>query len=156
MNTDIILENKHFCLTIGSDCCAKSLVHKASGQECLDTSEDIPLFSVTQPRPYNNEIKLAYPNKRTTFQANRLRREGNRLIVGFELIHYEAVVEIKETPDYISFRLEDFIIPPNAYPAYMKLSGAPVESFRLLQLPIKSRAVSRCGRWMSAAESPLP
>ena len=84
MYPDIILENKHFRLTIGGDCCAKSLVHKASGQECLDTSEDIPLFSVTQPRPYNNEIKLAYPNKRTTFQANRVRMEGDRLIVGFE------------------------------------------------------------------------
>lgn len=147
MCSDIILENQHFKLIVGTDCYPKSLLHKASGQECLDISVNIPLFSVTQPRPYNNEIKLAYPNKRTTFQANRLRREGNRLIVGFELIHYEAVVEIKETPDYISFRLEDFIIPPNAYPAYMKLSGAPVESFRLLQLPIKSRA--NFGQWLN-------
>ena len=116
MHSDIILENKHFRLIVGSDCRAKSLLHKASGQECLDTSVSIPLFSVTQPRAYNNEIKLAYPSKRTTFQANRIRREENQLIVGFELIHYEAVVEVKETADYISFRLADFILLPHAFP----------------------------------------
>ena len=37
MYSDIILENKHFRLIVGSDCRAKSLLHKASGQECLDT-----------------------------------------------------------------------------------------------------------------------
>lgn len=147
MHSDIILENKHFRLIVGSDCRAKSLLHKASGQECLDTSVSIPLFSVTQPRAYNNEIKLAYPSKRTTFQANRIRREENQLIVGFELIHYEAVVEVKETADYISFRLADFILPPHAFPPYMHMSGSPVESFRLLQLPMKNR--TNFGQWLN-------
>ena len=138
MNTDIILENKHFCLTIGGDCCAKSLVYKTSGQECLDTREDVALFSVTQPRPYNNEIKLAYPNKRTTFQANRVRKEGDRLIVGFEITPYEAVVEVKQTPSYIAFRLADFIVHPGDY-GHLRITPPPVESFRLLQLPVKYR-----------------
>lgn len=82
---DIILENSQFRLVVGSDCITKSLIHKATGQECLDTGETLALFSVTQPRPLNNEIKLAYPNKRTAFQANHIRQEDNRLIVGFEI-----------------------------------------------------------------------
>ena len=115
MNPDIVIENKHFRLILGADCCPKSLLHKTSGQECLDISEDIPLFSVTQPRPFNNEVKVAYPNKRTTFQADRVRREGNRLIVGFEIIPYEAVVEVKETDAYVSFKLAEFIVKPADY-----------------------------------------
>ena len=97
MYPDIILENKHFRLVLGGNCCPKSLMHKASGQECLISGEEMPLFSVTQPRPYNNEIKLAYPNQRTTFQANRVHQEGDRLIVGFEIIHYEAEIAVTVT-----------------------------------------------------------
>lgn len=149
MYSDIILENKHFRLTVGSDCVAKSLLHKATGQECLETGDDIPLFSVTQPRPYNNEIKLAYPNKRTTFQANRVRKEGDRLIVGFEIIHYEAEIALTVTDDYISFRLVGFIIHPGDFPSYMTTDTAPVESFRLLQLPVKNR--TNFGQWLNVS-----
>lgn len=147
MCDDIILENRHFRLTIGADCVAKSLLHKASGQECLALGEEMALFSATEPRPFKNTIKLAYPNKRTSFQANRVRREGNRLIVGFELIRYEAVVEVKETPDYISFRFVEFLIPEGAYPRYTGTHIAPIESFRLLQLPIKKR--KNFGHWLN-------
>ncbi|MBQ3530124.1 MAG: hypothetical protein IJA47_06525 [Oscillospiraceae bacterium] len=144
---DIILENKHYRLVIGSDCVAKSLIHKPSGRECLATEKKMALFSVTQPRPYNNEIKLAYPNKRTTFQANRVRREGNRLIVGFELIHYEAEIEITEAQNYISFRLAGFIVPPGKFPSCMPT--VPVESFRILQLPVKNAA--NFGQWLNVS-----
>ena len=65
----IIIENKELCLTLGEDCIAKSLVCKKTGEECLMQGENLPLFSLTEDRPYNNEIKLAHPNKRTTFQA---------------------------------------------------------------------------------------
>ena len=40
----------------------KSLIHKASGEECLDQTERMSMFSLTEPRPYNNEIKLADAN----------------------------------------------------------------------------------------------
>ena len=149
MQPDIILENKHFRLTIGSNCIAKSLLHKATGQECLDDYEDTALFSVTQPRPYNNEIKLAYPNKRTTFQANRVRQEGDRLIVGFALIHYEAEIAVTVTDDYISFRLARFIIHPEDFSIHINTPNAPVESFRLLQLPVKNRA--NFGQWLNVS-----
>ena len=63
---------------------AQSLRIKATGEELLDNGERLPLFSATQDRPFDNELKLAFPNKRTTYQANRVRRLGDTLVVGFE------------------------------------------------------------------------
>lgn len=134
----LILENRHFALKLDENCVAKSLIHKATGTECLDTQNLMPMFSVTEPRPYNNEIKLAHPNKKMTFCANRVRREGNRLIVGFELIGFEAVVEVKEADDYIGFSLVDFIVHPEDFEG-LSMSPPPVCEFRTLQLPVKSR-----------------
>ena len=144
----IILENPQFRLVIGSDCIAKSLVHKKTGQECLDPEEKVALFSVTQPRPFNNEVKLAYPNKRTTFQANRVRQEGDKLIIGFEIISYEAVVEVRITPAYMAFRLVDFLIKPQDF-GHLRITPPPVESFRLLQLPVKYR--KNFGQWLNVS-----
>ena len=84
---NIIIENKHFALTLREDCVATSLIHKESGQECLDTENVLPLFTLTEERPFDNNIKLAHPNKRMTFGANRVKLEGNRLICGFEMIN---------------------------------------------------------------------
>ena len=55
--SDIIIENARFRLTLGSDCIAKSLVHKETCEECLLSGAQMPLFSVTQERPFNNESK---------------------------------------------------------------------------------------------------
>jgi hypothetical protein len=89
---DIIIENKLLRLVVGGDCVTKSLTYKFTGEECLAVDEEISLFSVTQERPFNNEVKLAHPNKRTVFQANRLRRDGSRLIVGFEITPFEPLL----------------------------------------------------------------
>lgn len=89
---NIVIENKMLRLTVSDDGIAKSLICLATGEECLKADEEISLFSVTQDRPFNNEVKLAHPNKRTTYQANAIRREGNCLIVGFEIAPYEAVM----------------------------------------------------------------
>lgn len=145
---DIIIENRRFRLVVGEDCIAKSLIHKASGQECLDQNEPMALFSVTQPRPFNNEIKLAHPNKRTTFQANHLVQEDNKLIVGFETIPYHAEITLTVTDEYIAFCLSDFIIRPTDY-SYLKFSPPPAESFRLLHLPIKHRKFF--GEWLNVS-----
>ena len=146
--TNIILENKHFCLTLGEDGIAKSLIHKTSGQECLDQTELMSMFSLSEPRPYNNEIKLAYPNKRTTYQANYIRREGNKLIVRFEVIPIEATIEIKETDNYISFRLAEFGVTQKEHVG-LSMDYPPVEAFRLLQLPVKNR--KHFGQWLNVS-----
>lgn len=143
---NIILENRHFRLTLGEDGIARSLLHKASGQECLDQTELMSLFSVTEPRPYNNEIKLAYPNKRTTYQANRVRREGNLLTVQFEITPTVAIIEVKETDAYISFRLVRFTTEQQDH-ITLCMEYPCVASMRLLQLPVKDR--KHFGQWLN-------
>ena len=142
----IILENEFCRLKVGGDCIVKSLVLKKTGEECLLPDEEIALFSVTQERPFNNEVKLAHPNRRTTFQANRLRREGDRLIVGFEITPFEAVISIREAPHYIAFTLEDFIVHPTDY-GHLCMTPPPVAELRLVQLPVKHRA--NFGEWLN-------
>lgn len=144
----IVIENEHFSLKINEFCQAVSLTHKATGEECISQRNETALFSVTEDRPYNNEIKLAHPNKRTVFQANRVRREGDKLIVGFELITFEAVVEVKTADDYIAFTLEDFIVKPEDFKG-LAMTPPPVAEFRLIQLPIIER--EKFGEWLNVS-----
>lgn len=152
-SADIVFENSRFVLTVGDDAVAKSLRLKSTGEELLDLRDPTPLFSVTQPRPFNNEIKLAYPNVRTTYPANRIRRDGNRLTVGFEIAPYEAAVDVKITDDYIAFTLADFIITEKSYPLCptttvpLDFTAPPVDEFRIVQLPIRNRA--NFGEWLN-------
>jgi len=132
-------------LVIGEGCVAESLKLLATGEELL-ADEKMPLFSVTQERPYNNEIKLIYMNKRTTYPANRVRREGDSLIVGFELAPYEAIVDVTVKDKYIAFTLRDFLVKPEDYD-YLKMDTPPACEFRLLQLPVKNR--ENYGKWLN-------
>ncbi len=143
---DILLENDLFRLTVGEDCIARSLVIKENGEECLQADEGIALFSVTQDRPYNNEVKLSHPNKRTTWQAKSLRREGDRLYVSFETVPVKAVIRVREAPEYILFRLEGFEVLPEDYNG-LCMNLPPVAELRLCQLPVKHRA--RFGEWLN-------
>lgn len=145
---DVIFENERCRLVVDRACIARSLIDKSTGEECLEPGEEMPLFSVTQERPFNNEIKLIYMNKRITCQANRIRREGGRLIVGFELAPYEAVVRVCETPAYFAFFLDDFIVHSTDYPGILT-SLPPASEFRLLQLPVRSR--KNFGDWLNVS-----
>ena len=150
---DVIIENARFRLTIGADAITKSLVAKSTGEELLDLRDPTPFFSVTQERPFNNEIKLVHPHTRTTYPANRLRRDGDRLVIGFEIAPYEAVVTVKTTDDYAMFELTDFIVTEKSYPLCptttkpLDFTAPPVEEFRLVQLPVKNRA--NVGEWLN-------
>lgn len=148
MPADIILENSRFRLVIGENCTAKSLFCKTTGEECLAEHAALPLFSVTQLRPFNNEIKLAYPCKRTTYPANRIRMENDRLIIGFDIAPYEAVICVQNHPRYLSFSLERFIVQPHHYD-YLKLDTPPAVEFCLLQLPIRDRTYF--GDWLNVS-----
>ena len=147
---DVVFENRRMTLHIGEDACAKSLVLKANGEECLSVGERLPLFTSTQNRPFNNEIKLTHSNKRTTYRANRLRRDGDRLIVGFELAPYEAVIKVDCRDDYMVFTLEDFISDTIQERQYRRLvmDVPPVVGFRVMQLPVAERR--NFGDWVNA------
>ena len=106
ITSDIIIENELVKLVISPEGFARSLVYKPSKTECLIRNKTIPFSTITEERPYQNEVKLAYPTKRTTFKSNSVRKEGDKLVIGYELIPWEATVSLKITPDYIGFTLE--------------------------------------------------
>lgn len=144
-NSDIVIENEQVKIVIGNDGTAKSLIFKPSNEECLIKGKKVSISSITQARPWNNEIKLAYPNKEMTFHANSVRREGDKLIVGYELIPYEAVISVRSTPNYITFCLEDFIVEEDDY--HILISEPPVSEMWFLQLPVRSR--THFGDWLN-------
>lgn len=144
----IILENESFCLVLNENAQAESLVCKSTGEECLASEKRMPLFSVTQDRLYNNELKLSYPTRETTFPANRVRREGDKLIVGFQLVSYEAVISLRIEKYYIAFTLEDFLVPPDGF-GELLMNTPPVAALRLLQLPVKK--LGSFGSWLNVA-----
>ena len=146
---DVAVETDSFRLVIGADAVAKSLVVKATGEECLDTRDHIPLFAVTQDRPFNNERKLIHPNKKTVYPACKLRREGDSLVVGFSHELYEARVALRIAEGYIAFTLEDFPIDRKKSYDYLVMDIPPVASFRVLQLPVKNRKYF--GDWLNAS-----
>ena len=45
-NKDIVIENEQLRLVVGSDCLVKSLICKATGEECAEAGEEIALVSV--------------------------------------------------------------------------------------------------------------
>ena len=74
--SDIIFKNRACTLTISPEGIARSLIINETGEECLETGVNISMFSVTQLRPFNNEVKLSHPNKKTTWQASGVSRMG--------------------------------------------------------------------------------
>ncbi len=147
MNENIVFENELCRLTVGADCLVKSLIIKKNGTECVRGDEEISLFSVTQERPFNNEVKLMHPNKRTTYQANSLVREGDRLIVGFETAPYKVAVRVKEAPSYIAFTLEELLATHEEHYAGLTMDVPPTAEFRLAQLPVINR--EHFGEWLN-------
>ena len=148
---DVVIDTTAFRLTIGSDAAAKSLVVKATGEECLDAKESTPLFEALQERPFNNETKLAHPNKRTVYKANRLRREGDKLIAGFAVAPYEVVVKVSEADGYAVFEFEKFITNTTDERQYycLTMDVPPVVRFRVVQLPVKNR--KNFGEWLNVS-----
>ena len=142
----VIFENSTVRLVLGDDARPVSLLHKPSGEEMLAEGSEVSMFSVTQERPYNNEIKLVYMNQRTVYPANSVKREGNMLTVGFELAPYRALVEVKETEDYFTFTLRGFDVGPEDYHG-LSMQTPPAVEFRLIQLPIRER--ENYGRWLN-------
>jgi hypothetical protein len=147
VNDSIVFETETFKLTVGRDAVARSLLIKATNEEMLVKGAGVPLFSVTQDRPFNNEIKLEHPNTRTTYKADSLSWDGERLTVGFDTAPYEAVVRVDKGAGYLRFTLVDFICEPTDYD-YLALDVPPVAEFRILQLPVKER--ENFGEWLNA------
>lgn len=135
--SQIVIENPNFRLVINEDGTAESLIHKETAQECLARNARTPVLTVTQDRPYLNELQLSYPAKKTVFGAKSVRREGDRLFVRFDRVDHLVVVRLKITIFYIGFSVE-------------KIDGTtPLDEITFLQLPVRARA--NFGEWLNVA-----
>lgn len=141
----LALENDEMRLVINPRGWAESLVHKPTGQECLVPGAQEPMFAVTQYRPYDNELQLSYPARITSFPAEKVRREGDNLIVTFALVGYEGTISTKLTDAYIAFRLEKL-----EYKGYTQLRPkwkTPIDETLFVQLPVRNR--KNMGEWLN-------
>ena len=149
----IVIENRHFYLRINERAIAESLILKSSGRELIDANRNEPIFSLTEKRPFNNEIKLMYPNKRTTFGARSLSLSEGRLVVYFDLVTFGATVEVDITDEYVVLRLGEFILSDRDFcvgpttDRKLNMDAPPVDEFRLLALPV--RRMSNFGEWLN-------
>lgn len=141
---DVVVENPHMKLIIGDDAVVRSLIHKASGEECIVADAQMPFCAITQYRPYDNENFLMFPAKPRVFPANKIERVGNTLKVEFHDTYDIAFIKINETDDYISFdfvgrdyRIEDFGVKRKT----------EIDEFAIVQLPIKPR--KHFGEWLN-------
>ncbi len=141
---DVILENDQMRLVITSDGNAKSLFYKPTKTECLIQGVKVPISTITEPRPYQNEVKLAYPNKRTTFKSNAVRQAGNKLVIGYELIPWEATVSVKITQDYFAFTLEGFTLTEDYG---ISMTEPPISEMWFLRLPVRN--LGHWGDWLN-------
>ncbi len=131
-------------LVISGDGYAKSLVCKAAGTECLVQGKNVAVSTIIEPRPYQNEVKLAYPNKKTTFKSNSVRKEGDKLIIGYELIPWEATVAVKIAPDYLAFTIESFNLTEDYGIA---MTEPPISEMWFLRLPVRN--LGHWGDWLN-------
>jgi hypothetical protein len=143
--TAIFLENAEMRLLIGSNATARSLIHKSTGQECLGINTGETMFALTQYRPYDNELQLAYPAKITQFPADHVRRQGDQLLVNFALVGYEALIGIKITNAYIAFHLEKLTF--NGYTPMRPKRPHPIDETMFVQLPVRRR--KNFGDWLN-------
>ena len=132
-------------LVLSSTGAAQSLIHKASAQECLAAGLNLPMFTVAQYRPYDNELQQSFPAKPKTFGAESISRDGDRLVVSFALVGYEAIIRLKITDAYIGFTLEKL-----EYKGYTNLRSkriTPIDESVFLQLPVRNR--KNFGEWLN-------
>lgn len=142
---DVVLENAETKLVFGANGTAKSLLHKPTGQECLVPGTELRAFAVTQYRPYDNELQLAYPAKSKAFAAASVKRDGDLLLVAFELVDYLATIRLRITDAYIAFYLEKL-----EYTGSNRLRPkrkTPIDETVFLQLPVRRR--TNFGEWLN-------
>lgn len=141
---DIVLENGGMKLTIGDDGTVRSLVHKVTGEECIQAGVDAPVCVITQYRPYDNENFLMFPAKPRSFPANKARMSGDTLLVEFTDTYDIAKIKVDITPYYMAFRLVDRDYRIEDYGVKRKTE---LDEFTLMQLPLKPR--ERFGEWLN-------
>lgn len=142
--TSIILQCDSFIFVIGKDGKAKSLKLNHGSELLADC--DTALFTLTQERFFNNELKLMHPSKEMTVQSSGVRLKNDCLIASFHPIPYETVIKVEDKKSYLLFTLADFIVPETAYTG-LSIAKPPAVKLRFLQL--KMREMKYFGEWLN-------
>ena len=141
---EVVVENESLRLVLADAGYATSLVCKETGEECLAKGMKMPFCTLTQYRPYDNENFLIHPAKPTTYPANRITREGDRLVVEFAGTADVAYITIRSTPDYVGFVLERLDFKIEDFGIKRKTE---TDEFALVRLPIARR--THFGEWLN-------
>ncbi len=141
---NIVIENSQMRLVISARGEAVSLVQKSTGQECLQQNVHVPAFTLTQYRPYDNELQLSHPAKSKTFAADSVWWENGDLVVSFVPERNVATIQVKTTDSYISFKLKKF---DYNFDDFREKRKTEIDEFTLLQLPVKNR--ENFGEWLN-------
>jgi hypothetical protein len=141
---DVVLENGEMKLVIGHNGMAVSLVHKPTGQECLQQNGKIPAFEITLNLPYNNEMQLKSVAKTAVVPADSVYWQGEDLQVCFRKLHIVATVKVKITEHYFAFSFDHYEF---RFPPFGDQRKHPVDGFTILQLPVKER--KNFGEWLN-------
>lgn len=137
--SDVVIENDQLKLVIGADAIVKSLLHKPTGEECLVAGKNIPISTMIQDRAYQNEVKLAYTSEERSFSANSIKKEGDKLFIGYELIPDRVTIKVNIKPQYIEFTINDLIADQEGYGGVLIVTP-PIWRLWFLQLPVKERS----------------
>lgn len=146
VDDSIIIENAEMRLIISKKGKAQSLIHKATGEECLVQNTDVPLCAITQYRPYDNENFLMFPAKPRTFPSNKIERNGNELRIEFQDTYDIAIVELNITDHYIGFSLKEIDYRIEDFGVKRKTE---IDEISLLQLPVRKR--DNFGEWLNVS-----
>ena len=137
-HADVVVENASFRLSLGEDGCARSLVVKSTGEECLEPGARIPFARIRQDRPYDNEQHLMHPARQTFYPSDRISRRDDALEVGFADEYHVMKVRIAATDDYVAFVPEgtDYVVTDD----FGDKRRTEIDGVEFLRLPVRARA----------------
>jgi hypothetical protein len=141
----VVIENADFRLVISGNGIPRSLIHKATRQECLAQGTEVPMFTITQYRIYDNILQLTHPVREASFAAKAVRREGDRLIVSFPFLGYEAAVGLKITDAYVGFSMQK--LEYKGVTQVQQTPATPIDESLFIQLPLRRR--KNFGEWLN-------
>lgn len=126
----VVFENDKFVLIINNKCIVRSLINKSNGEECINTDIKLPLITITKRGLIDKESNFNH----ITFAASKLSKTGNFLIVEFDMISIQIIIEAEIYTDYINFKIKK-ILQDRKNSLGFKDIYSTLE-IRILQLPI--------------------
>jgi len=140
----IIIENGEMRLIISENGYAKSLIYKATGQECLNLEENVSVFAVKQYNSLPGPETLLYPYNPRFSYAKKVQRNGDKLIVTFDGIPDVVTLQLKITDSYIGLNVSNI---ENGGTQLSQRLMKPLDELFFFRLPVRER--DHFGEWLN-------